>query len=318
MESQRRTKDYGFLAAKGMLMGAADAVPGVSGGTIAFITGIYQELIHSIKLCGVHALQVLWRQGPVAAFNYVNGAFLLVLGSGILLSIVSLSRIVVYLLNNYPELLWSFFFGLISAAVYSLLRHIKKWSIPLALTFALGTAIAYFLTEISPTSIEPTPVYYFLSGMLAICAMILPGISGAFILLLLGMYSHVMLAIKEFQFSLLALFASGCIVGILSFSRVLDWMFTKHKEITLALLGGFVLGSLNKVWPWKETLSTMIDRHGDIVPLDERNVLPHTFEQVTQQPSFMLPALGLMLLGFGLVMLLEFVGKDNAQNHASG
>jgi putative membrane protein len=313
MQARRKGSDYLKLAAKGMLMGAADAVPGVSGGTIAFITGIYQELIHSIKLCGVHALQMLFRQGPMAAFSYVNGAFLVTLLAGMLLSILSLSRVVVYLLNTHPLLLWSFFFGLILAAVWSLVRHIEKYTATLFLAFLAGTAIAYVITSLSPSAIDPTAFNFFLAGMIAICAMILPGISGSFILLLLGMYGHVMLAIKQFQFDMLSLFAGGCVVGILSFSRVLDWMFTKHKNITLAILGGFVLGSLNKVWPWKEALETVVKADGEIIVLVERNILPSTFEQISGQSASLTSALVLMVVGFACVILLEIFGNTKSQ-----
>lgn len=309
MQSERTWRDYLALSGKGMMMGAADAVPGVSGGTIAFITGIYEELIHSIKLCGPEAVGVLFKKGIKAAWLHVNGWFLLSLLAGIIASALTLSRVVIYLLDTYPELLWSFFFGLILAAIWSLIRHIEKWNIALVVSFFLGSAIAFGVTLITPTSIEPNHLYFFLSGMLAICAMILPGISGAFILLLLGMYGPVMLAIKEFQIGILFIFAIGCLVGLLSFSRVLDWMFTHYKNVTLALLGGFMLGSLNKVWPWKQTLETMVDRHGKVVPLVERNVLPNTFEAVTGQPAYLTYGLGLMLLGVALVFLMEHVGS---------
>jgi putative membrane protein len=310
MQTKRTGRQYLSLAGKGIMMGAADAVPGVSGGTIAFITGIYQELIHSIKLCGPEAVGILFKQGLPAAWRYINGNFLITLFVGIVISAMTLSRVVVYLLNTHPELLWSFFFGLILAAIWSLVRHIEKWDLSLVLSFAAGTAIAYSVTVITPGEIEPKPLYFFLSGMLAICAMILPGISGAFILLLLGMYGPVMLAIKEFQLGILGLFAFGCVVGLLSFSRVLDWMFTQYKNLTLALLGGFMLGSLNKVWPWKETLTSFINRHGEEVSLVERNILPQTFEAITGQPSYFWYGLGLMLIGVGLVILMEYVGNS--------
>jgi putative membrane protein len=311
MQSQRTGRDYLALAGKGIMMGAADAVPGVSGGTIAFNTGIYQELIHSLKQCGPQALSILVKQGFVSAWAHINGNFLLTLFTGVVVSVVTLSRVVVYFLDTYPELLWSFFFGLILAAIWSLVRHIEKWDWSLILSFMIGTAIAYSVTIITPTAIEPRPLYFFLSGMLAICAMILPGISGAFILLLLGMYGPVMLAVKEFQFGILILFACGCVVGLLSFSHVLDWMFTKYKSLTLALLGGFMLGSLNKVWPWKQTLESVIDRHGKEISLVERNVLPQTFESLSGQPAYFVYALGLMLIGVGLVLLMEFMGKSS-------
>lgn len=311
MRKQRSWQDYVKLGAKGMLMGAADAVPGVSGGTIAFITGIYEELIYSLKQCGPEALVVLFKQGIAAAWQHINGSFLLTLVSGVLLSILSLSRVILYWLDNFPILLWSFFFGLIIAAIWSLIRHIERWNIAIITAFVVGTAMAYGITSITPTSIEPTNLFIFLSGMIAICAMILPGISGSFILLLLGMYSSILLAVKELQIATMALFASGCIVGLLSFSRVLNWMFSRFKTVTISLLGGFMLGSLNKVWPWKNTLETTIDRHGKEIPLVQQNVLPNQFEALTGQPSFLIYAIGLTLTGIVLVVLIEKFGAED-------
>lgn len=310
MQKQRSWQDYLKLSSKGMLMGAADAVPGVSGGTIAFMTGIYEELIYSLKQCGPEALSVLFKQGIAATWQHINGNFLLTLVSGILLSVLTLSRVILFWLDEYPVMLWSFFFGLIIAAIWSLIRHVEKWDIPITLAFVLGTVAAYLITSITPTSIEPTKLFIFLSGMIAICAMILPGISGSFILLLLGMYSSVLLAVKEFQFVTLSIFAGGCIVGLLSFSRVLNWMFSRFKTVTLALLGGFMLGSLNKVWPWKNTLESTINRHGKEIPLVQQNVLPNNFEALTGQEPFLSYALALMVFGVVMVILLEKYGSQ--------
>jgi putative membrane protein len=275
MQKQRSWQDYLKLSSKGMLMGAADAVPGVSGGTIAFMTGIYEELIYSLKQCGPEALSVLFKQGFAATWQHINGNFLLTLVSGILLSVLTLSRVILFWLDVYPIMLWSFFFGLIVAAIWSLIRHVEKWNVPITLAFVIGTVAAYLITSITPTSIEPTKLFIFVSGMIAICAMILPGISGSFILLLLGMYSSVLLAVKEFQFVTLSIFASGCIV----------------------------------VWPWKNTLETTINRHGKEIPLVQQNVLPDSFELLTGQESFLFSALALMILGVVMVVLLEKLGS---------
>lgn len=309
MQTKRSWRETFALAAKGMLMGAADAVPGVSGGTIAFITGIYEELIFSLKQCGPEALTVLFRQGISAAWKHVNGAFLLTLLLGIMFSIFTVSRLVLYWLDAYPVLLWSFFFGLILAAIWSLVRHIEKWDIKTSAFFLFGTLAAYLITMIPPSTIEPTNLFVFLSGMLAICAMILPGISGSFILLLLGMYTPILTAIKNLEIATLALFAVGCVFGLLSFSRVLNWMFSTHRTLTLALLGGFMLGSLNKVWPWKQTLESTVNSHGKTIPLVQENILPGTFEMITNQPSYLWYAITLTFLGAGAVLLLEKVGS---------
>jgi putative membrane protein len=312
MSTKRTAKDFVGIAARGVLMGAADAVPGVSGGTIAFMTGIYEELISSLKKCS-SAPKILVTQGINATWLHINGSFLLTLFSGVIISLVSISRLVVFLLDNYPALLWAFFFGLIMAGVWSVIRHIDRWSLPVISAFVFGAVGAYWITMISPTSIESTPLIVFFSGMLAICAMILPGISGSFILLLLGMYGPMMNAIKEFQFFTLGCFAAGCVAGLISFSHVLSWMFQHHKTPTLALLGGFMLGSLNKVWPWKITLETVIDRHGKVIPLLQENVLPAAFEAHTQQPAYLLYTLLLIGLGVVAVVLLERFGTKTDQ-----
>ena len=314
MKTSRTKGGYAGVAARGILMGAADAVPGVSGGTIAFMTGIYEELIFSLKQCSVSALKVLFQSGIKATWQHINGGFLLALFSGIIISILTLSRVALYLLTHHPVLLWSFFFGLILAAVWSVVRHIEKWEIGIIVTFIIGVVTAFFITTISPTTIETSPLIVFLSGMIAICAMILPGISGSFILLLLGMYAPMLTAVKELQLITLCIFASGCAAGLLSFSHVLSWMFKHYKTMTLALLGGFMLGSLNKVWPWKQTIESVIDRHGKEIPLVQDNILPHTFETLHTQPAYMWSAIGLMVLGMGMVIVLEKIGQKPTEN----
>ncbi|MFQ3235364.1 MAG: putative membrane protein [Paraglaciecola sp.] len=313
MQTKRSWRDYLALAAKGMVMGAADAVPGVSGGTIAFITGIYEELIFSLKQCGPQAISVLFRQGIRAMWQHINGTFLVTLLLGILCSLLTVSRIVLYWLDTYPVLLWSFFFGLILAAIWSLIRHIEQWKTHVIGFFILGTLAAYFITTITPSNIELTGLFVFLSGMLAICAMILPGISGSFILLLLGMYTPILTALKNFEMTILGIFATGCVIGLLSFSRILNWMFSTQRTITLALLGGFMLGSLNKVWPWKKTIESTINNHGKEIPLVQENILPATFEVLTSQPSYLWYALALTIVGAGVVVLLEKFGTTSQE-----
>lgn len=311
MQEGRSLRDYIALSGKGMMMGAADAVPGVSGGTIAFMTGIYEELIYSLKQCGPSALIMLFKEGPVAAWKHVNGTFLLTLISGILFSLLTISHVVLYWLAEYPELLWSFFFGLILASVWSVCRHVEHWDRNTYTSFIIGVITAYFITSMSPTSVEATPLFIFLSGMVAICAMILPGISGSFILLLLGMYTPILMAIKNIELFTLGLFATGCVVGLLSFSRVLSWMFSLFRTATLALLGGFMLGSLNKVWPWKYTTAYTINRHGQEVPLVQENISPFTFESLTGEPALLVYAFGLMLLGALMVVAIEKMGRKS-------
>lgn len=305
VNEKRTATEYIALFFKGVLMGAADVVPGVSGGTIAFITGIYEELINTIKGFNLQALKVLFTEGPVACWKQVNGTFLLILLAGIISSIATIAGGILYLLANYPILLWAFFFGLILASVWLVMSHIEQWNINLLCSFIIGALIAFIITSIAPTSVEPTPLMVFLAGAIAICAMILPGISGSFILLLLGMYAHILAAVKSADIQLLGLFVVGCIVGIMSFSRFLSWMFSHHRQITLALLAGFMLGSLNKVWPWKYTLAYTINRHGDQVPLQQDNILPWNFQSITGEPSYLVGAVLLMLLGVLMVMAMD-------------
>jgi len=294
-------------------MGAADAVPGVSGGTIAFMTGIYEELIGSLRRCGPEAVGVLLRDGIAAAWNYVNGAFLLTLLAGIIFSVVSFARGVLFLLANYPEMLWAFFFGLILASSWLVVQEIDRWRMNVASSFVIGTVLAYMVTSISPAAVEPTPLMIFFSGMIAICAMILPGISGSFILLLLGMYAPILAAVKAVDLNTLGLFIVGCVIGLLSFSRVLNWMFTSYRTTTLALLGGFMLGSLNKVWPWKYTSAYTINRHGEEVPLVQENILPASYEAMTGQDAYLAMSLVLMAAGAALVVLLARTAGASSQ-----
>ena len=306
----RTTWGYAKLFFKGVLMGAADAVPGVSGGTVAFITGIYEELIHSIRRCDPMALGVLFSQGLPAFWRHINGSFLATLLAGIGLSLATLAHLVLFLLDQYPVMLWAFFFGLITASVWSVIRHVKVWSANRIFTFFAGALVAYIITSLSPTAIEATPMFVIISGMIAICAMILPGISGSFILLLLGMYSTVLSAVKELQFITLGLFAFGCLLGLLSFTRVLSWAFSRYHSLTLALLGGFLLGSLNKVWPWKYTLSYSINSKGEQIALVEQNVLPQTYFDLTGLDPQTVACLVLAIVGALLVFALDRNPKE--------
>jgi len=300
---QRNYREYLALYVKGTLMGAADAVPGVSGGTIAFIAGIYQELINSLSRLGPGALKILFKDGIKATWLYINGNFLSVLLLGMLSSLIVLSNTVLYLLSHYPQILWGFFFGLICASTYVLARSIEKWNTLAVAGFIVGTLVSYFLTTQSSSVIDtPSLLSVFLSGMLAICAMILPGISGSFILLLLGMYSYVLSAVKNIELLILTVFATGCVAGLLSFSRILNYLFNSYRNLTMALLTGFLLGSLNKVWPWKQAITTRVDRHGNEVADLQHNVSPFVFESVTGLDSYLI--LSVIFAGFGLLLVV--------------
>lgn len=243
-------KHYLQWLIKGLAMGAADVVPGVSGGTLAFILGVYERLLAAISAVNITAVKLLLRGRLKAFWQHIDGTFLLCLFSGILLSIFSLANVISYLLIHRPVPLWAFFNGLILASLPVLLRSVS-WTMVRGLLLLLGVMFAVVVGSLAPVQLEPAPYIFFLAGAIAICAMILPGISGSFILLILGMYAPVMLAVTELQFGILALFASGCLIGLLSFSRFLNWLLKHYHDATLALLTGVVVGALYRIWPWQ-------------------------------------------------------------------
>ncbi len=281
-------------------MGAADVVPGVSGGTIAFISGIYEELISSINNINLSLFKTLQKEGVKAFWDKANGNFLLALFLGIFISVVSLAKFLSWLLENKPILLWSFFFGLVFASIFFVGKEIAKWNFGTISIFLIGAALAFVITELPPNENVNSLPYLFLSGALAVCAMILPGISGAFILVLLGSYKTILDAVHEKDIKIVITVGLGAIFGLLSFARILKWMFNHYKNITLALLTGFILGSLNKIWPWKKVLETRTFGDKTIV-IDDMNVWPWAFEGDNQ----LILALILAITGFSLIFILE-------------
>ncbi|MFC2098443.1 DUF368 domain-containing protein [Bacteroidota bacterium] len=292
-----------------MGMGAADVVPGVSGGTIAFITGIYEELVHSIKNINYTTISTLWKEGIPSFWKAVNGNFLLSLVGGILISVLTLARILEYLLVNHPVLIWSFFFGLIIGSAIFVARSIEKWNIGTVISLVLGIAVAWIITSITPAETTEAYWFIFLSGALAICAMILPGISGSFILLLLGKYQFILNALNEGKLSVIAVLLMGAFVGIISFSHLLSWLLKKFHHLTIAVLSGFMIGSLNKIWPWKITIEEYLDSHGLAQPLIQKNVLPGSFSEATGADPQLLWAVLLALGGFLLIFAFEGLSK---------
>lgn len=309
----RTKKEYLLLMIKGMGMGAADVVPGVSGGTIAFITGIYEELINSIKSVNLKALKLLFTFQFAAFWEAINGSFLISVVLGIGISIFSLAKGLEYLLIHYPILVWSFFFGLIVASTVYVARSIRKWNFGIILALAAGIVVAYFITIISPVEANTSYWFIFVSGAIAICAMILPGISGSFILVLLGMYQFILNAVGNFQITVLLTFILGAAIGIIAFSNILSWLLRKYHNVTIAILTGFMLGSLNKVWPWKAVTETFIDRHGELRPLVEENILPHTYEQLYGTQSWLLGAIALAIFGFAIIFIIESFTKPKTE-----
>jgi len=297
----RSLKDYIILTLKGLAMGAADVVPGVSGGTIAFISGIYEELLETISSVNLVALKKLKSEGIKSFWEHINGNFIAALFLGIIISVASFAKLITYLLEFHGILLWSFFFGLIIASIYLVGRKIKQWSVKEIIGIVVGSIIAYYITILPPMQNPDAIWFIYLSGAIAICAMILPGISGSFILLLLGSYEAILGGIKDFKIATITAFAFGCLTGLLSFSKLLNWLFKHFHDLTITILTGFLVGSLNKIWPWKTTISTRINSHGETVPFIQENILPTHFEG----DSKLVLSIIMLLIGLGLIIILE-------------
>ncbi|MCR8923994.1 DUF368 domain-containing protein [Dasania sp. GY-MA-18] len=298
---------------RGLAMGAADVVPGVSGGTIAFITGIYGTLLEAIKSLTPRNLRLITQQGFSAFWETVNGSFLLVLLLGIVTSILSLARVISYLLDQHPLLIWSFFFGLIIASALHVGKQIKNWRGSYLLMLLLGIALAVLITELKPSELTASPWIVFAAGSIAICAMILPGISGSFLLVLMGLYGPILAAVKDLNLVLISCFAAGCGLGLLSFAHLLSWLLARFYYLTMSLLTGFLLGSLNLVWPWKQTLSTYTNSKGKELALEQANRWPGDFELLTQQPAQTVSCITMAVAGVALVLLLEKISSKNTK-----
>lgn len=302
---QRSFKDYFIISLKGLAMGAADVVPGVSGGTIAFISGIYEELITSLNNINFSLIKTLKHEGLKATWLQLNGNFLVALFLGIGVSVLSLAKGIEWLLHHQPILLWAFFFGLVLASIIFVGKQITNWKISTILILIFGTFIAFYITQLPSLSANQSSWFLFLAGALAICAMILPGISGAFILVLLGAYQPILSALNNKDIKTIAIVGCGAIIGLLSFSKLLKWLFKNHHNLTLAALTGFILGSLNKIWPWKKVLSYRTNSKGEQIPFLEQSISPFSFEGDNQ----IIFALLLMLLGFFTIITLEKIGN---------
>ncbi len=308
-----------FTLLKGIAMGAADVVPGVSGGTIAFISGIYDELINTISGLDLSIIKHVKQNGLKATWQHYNLSFLTALFSGIAISILSLSKLITYALETEPILVWSFFFGLIIASILYIKKDIKKWTFKLILPLIIGIAVSYYITIAQPNATAIGYPYLFLSGFIAIIAMILPGVSGAFILLLMGTYTTVIETINTARDGLfkmdmdilgpallkIGVFGLGAITGLKLFSKILKWLFKKHKELTLVVLIGFMIGSLNKVWPWKNVISTRLNSNDKEVPFLEESILPTHY---SGEPKIFLAVL-LAIFGFSILFALEKIAE---------
>lgn len=296
----RKLKDYALLMLKGMGMGAADVVPGVSGGTIAFIVGIYDELINTIKSINLQSFKLLFTFKFKEFWKAVNGNFLFSLFAGIAISVFSLAKLITYLLVAHPILVWAFFFGLVLASTWFVAKDIEGWNWKTVLSFIIGAVIAYYITVVTPAETPTNLLFIFLCGAIAICAMILPGISGSFILVLLGKYHYIMDAVKGLDLLILCVFGAGAFIGITSFSRVLSYALKHFRNVTMAVLAGFMLGSLNKVWPWKTTEIEIINGTEFAI---EHNSLP---------TQYLVEGIALMIVGFMLVYVLEKISAKKS------
>lgn len=300
-------KNLAAVYVKGMAMGAADIVPGVSGGTIALISGIYERLIGAISNIGPSLWHIYREQGGIkgliAIWRHVDATFLLVLLLGIVTSFATLAGMIKHLLDNEPLLIWSFFFGLVFATVVLLLKEIKQWNISRALLFIVGIIAAVGVSSMPLMTTEPSLPYIFFAGAIAICAMVLPGVSGSFILLLLGVYDRVLEAVHNFNLSIIITLMAGMVTGLLLFTRALKWLLSRYYQATLALLTGFIAGSLVKVWPWK------VDALGTLNSDAINNVAPWHYPT----GAHWLVTVGLMVLGAVLVTALSLWGQKHKQ-----
>jgi len=310
---RRKISDYLNVYLTGFIMGSADVVPGVSGGTVAFVLGIYEELIGSIRMIGQPAvwrsfLRLQWRE----TLRLVNFFFLAALGMGLLSAIFLLAPGIEWMLTHQPVLIWSFFFGLVAASILVVAPRVKIWSISRWVALLLGTFFGFWLVGLVPVQTPDVWWFYILSGAIAICAMILPGISGSFVLVLLGKYQDAIIAVNERDFVTLALIACGALVGLVTFSQILSWLFRRYHDLTVAALTGLMIGSMRKVWPWKEVLETMVDRRGEVVPLVERNLLPPLNVGGAFNMEIVV-ALAAAMLGVAIVVVVERIAMARSK-----
>ena len=317
----RKLKDYLMVGVKGACMGAADVIPGVSGGTIAFITGIYDEFVGSIARVDAEAVRLLLK-GKIRDFwKHINGWFLLSVVAGIGVSVVSLAGLMQMLLSDYPVQTWAFFFGLIVASSIFILRGISGWKALDGGLLALGVVLGVTVCTLSPTQTPDALWFIFISGAIAICAMILPGISGSFILLILGKYQYIMGVISGLttgeNFSqnlvIIAVFLVGAVFGILSFSKFLHWLLARWNKETLIVLAGFIIGSLVKVWPWSNAEAIVCSQNPELALMAENLEGGLPAELVSQYMAgadlHIAGAVVFALIGFSLVTGVEIVGK---------
>lgn len=316
---KRSLLQYLIITLKGLAMGAADIVPGVSGGTIALIAGFYEELLETIDGLDFKFFKKWRENGFLTTWREYNLSFLLALGIGIVTSILLLAKVIGSLIDSHPILVWSFFFGLVLASILYLIKQLEKWNAAVIVSIVVASIFAFGISSLNPLTEIDSVWFLFVAGFIAIIAMILPGISGAFILILLGAYQPVINLINQLNQSIsegdstlllqsiskIAIFLLGAAIGLKAFSRALTWMFNHHKNITLAILTGFMIGALNKIWPWKEVLETRLNSKGEEVPFIEQSVLPSNFVE-PQLTSALICLVG----GFLIIFILEKIATS--------
>ncbi len=292
-------------------MGTANVIPGVSGGTVALITGIFEELINSIKSFDIKALKLLFT-GKFKDFSiYINLNFLVSIFLGIGISIFSLAKLFEYLFNYYPVFIWAYFFGLILASVYFVGKTVEKWSVPVVVSFIIGTAAALSITFLNPANENDSFIYLFICGVIAICSMILPGLSGSFVLILLGNYRLMLQAIGNMQIGILLPIILGAGIGLVAFSHLLSWIYKRFRNETISTLTGFILGSLAIIWPWKVSLDANssvipVNRYGAFVAPDNSiltDIKPFSYKQVLPDSWGTVVVYGILLMLLGIVTI---------------
>ena len=318
-ENSERMRGNFKIAVIGLLMGAAEVVPGVSGGTIAFISGIYERLLLALRQLTPALVLVLRREGLATLWRQIDGQFLLLLFAAMVVSIVVFASGISYLMQHQPIALWAFFCGLVIASTWVMSRQMTSFGLNLLLLVFIGAVTGIVITGVVPIALPPTPLFLFLGGALAVCAWILPGISGSFILLILGLYGIVIEAIKTLDLMVLGIVASGCAFGLVCFAQVLTRLFKHARDGTLAVLTGFMLGSLVKLWPWKETLAYQLGADGHNIPLVQEPVLPATYVLLTGTDPQIELALMAMVAGCIAVIMLDWLatagtGHDDQQH----
>ncbi len=303
---KKKISEMILVVLKGIGMGAANVIPGVSGGTIALITGIFERIINALKSIDASAIKLLFKWKIKELIAHIDFYFLVAVFTGMLISIFSLARLFEYLFANYPIYIWAYFFGLILASVYFVGITIEKWRLSVIITFIIGTAIAVVLSLLNPAIEDDSFLYLLICGVVAICSMILPGLSGSFVLVLMGNYELIMIhAINDFNLNVIIPVGIGAVVGIIAFSHFLSWILKKYKDQTIAILTGFILGSLSVIWPWKNAIYRTNEVGEFILKKGEKIVQGYKLCIPDNLNSEVLIAVLFMVLGIFSIILIE-------------